>query len=165
MKYADASPEFGDFIVADSIISDLQATEKVPAIREMVKSLVNAGKLSEEDFENVVRAIVNREELGSTGIGRGIAVPHTKHSNVHELIGTVAVSSKGVNFDSIDGDPVYVLFLLISPPNEPQQHLRALERVSRNIRNDMFCKFLKQARNKDDIMQLLKEADNSQFGD
>lgn len=156
---------FSEFIAVDSINSNLQATEKEAAIREMVLSLVRAGKLPEDDYESIVRAIVKREELGSTGIGRGIAVPHTKHPCVQELVGTVAVSNKGVDFESLDGDPVYVLFLLISPPNEPARHLRALERISRQLRNDTFCRFLKQARNAEDILQLLSEADNNQFDD
>lgn len=154
---------FEDFIVKDSINPNLQATKKEEAIQEMVRSLVNAGKLSEDNFDDVVRAILKREELGSTGIGRGIAVPHTKLSNVQGMFGTVAVSNKGVEFDSLDGEPVYVLFLLISPTNEPQNHLRALELIARQLRNDTFCKFLKQARLIEDIQQLLSEADNNQF--
>ena len=154
---------FDEFIVADSIIPNLQATKKEDAIREMAASLFKAAKLSEDDYENLVRAIIKREELGSTGIGRGIAVPHTKHPCVKEVVGTVAVSNKGVEFDSLDGDPVYVLFLLISPLNEPAKHLRALELIARQVRNDTFCKFLKQARNSEDILQLLSEADNNQF--
>ena len=151
---------FDEFIVADSIIPNLQATKKEDA---MAASLFKAAKLSEDDYENLVRAIIKREELGSTGIGRGIAVPHTKHPCVKEVVGTVAVSNKGVEFDSLDGDPVYVLFLLISPLNEPAKHLRALELIARQVRNDTFCKFLKQARNSEDILQLLSEADNNQF--
>lgn len=154
---------FDEFIVVDSINPNLQATTKEDAIREMASSLVKAGKLPEDDYESLVRAIIKREELGSTGIGRGIAVPHTKHPCVKELVGTVAVSNKGVEFDSLDGEPVYVLFLLISPPNEPARHLRALELIARQLRNDTFCKFLKQARNCEDILQLITEADNNQF--
>ncbi len=154
---------FEEFIVVDSINPNLQATDKEGAIREMASSLVKAGKLPEDDYDSLVRAILKREELGSTGIGRGIAVPHTKHPCVQELVGTIAVSNKGVEFDSLDGEPVYVLFLLISPPNEPARHLRALELIARQLRNDTFCKFLKQARNREDILQLISEADNNQF--
>ena len=75
---------FDEFIVVDSINANLQATTKEEAIREMASSLVKAGKLPEDDYESLVRAIIKREELGSTGIGRGIAVPHTKHPCVQE---------------------------------------------------------------------------------
>ncbi len=106
---------------------------------------------------------MKREELGSTGIGRGVAVPHTKHPSVDRLVGTVAISRDGVDFESLDGDKVQLFFLLISPPDRPGDHLRALENISRQLRDDMFCKYLKQAKTKEDIQQLLEEADNHQF--
>jgi PTS system fructose-specific IIA component/PTS system nitrogen regulatory IIA component len=102
--------------------------------------------------------------LGSTGIGRGIAVPHTKHPSVNQLVGTVGVSSEGVDFSSLDGERVQLFFLLISPPDRPGDHLRALENISRQLRNDSFCRFLKQSKSADEIAQLLEEADNNQFG-
>ena len=106
---------------------------------------------------------MKREELGSTGIGRGVAVPHTKHSSVDSLIGTVGVSAEGVEFDSLDGEPVQLLFLLVSHPDRPGDHLRALENISRQLRDDTFCRFLKQSKSAGDIAQLLEEADNNQF--
>ena len=110
-----------------------------------------------------MKAIIKREELGSTGIGRGVAVPHTKHPSVERLVGTVGISHDGVDFDSLDGEKVQLLFLLISPPDRPGDHLRALENISRQLRDDMFCKFLKQSKSCADISQLLEEADNNQF--
>jgi len=90
-------------------------------------------------------------------------VPHTKHPSVERLIGTVAVSSEGVDFNSLDGEKVNLFFLLISPPDRPSDHLRALENVSRQLRDDGFCRFLKQSKTAADILQLLDEADNNQF--
>jgi len=107
---------------------------------------------------------MSREELGSTGIGRGVAVPHTKHGSVEELVGTVGVSRHGVDFESLDGEKVYVLFLLVSPLDRPGDHLRALENISRQLRDDRFCRFLKQAKTAEEIRQLLEEADANQFG-
>ncbi len=106
---------------------------------------------------------MKREELGSTGIGRGIAVPHTKHAGVDRLVGTVGVSSDGIEFDSLDGQKAQLFFLLVSPPDRPGDHLRALENISRQLRDDTFCRFLKQSKNTEDIMQLLEEADGNQF--
>src|SRR5262249_10233279 len=126
--------------------------------------LLAGGKIGQGEVDGIVRAIMKREELGSTGIGRGVAVPHTKHPSVSQLLGTVAVSQSGVDFDSLDGEKVQLFFLLISPPDRPGEHLRALENISRQLRNDSFCKFLKQAKSADDIWQLLVEADNNQFG-
>jgi nitrogen PTS system EIIA component len=107
---------------------------------------------------------MKREELGSTGIGRGVAVPHTKHASVEKLVGTVGVSHSGVDFNSLDGEKVHLFFLLISPPDRPGDHLRALENISRQLRDDTFCRFLKQAQSPNDVKLLLDDADVSQFG-
>jgi PTS system fructose-specific IIA component/PTS system nitrogen regulatory IIA component len=155
---------FSDFVSRQAIKADLTADEKEGVIREMAQALLDAGKLAGDEFESIVKAIMKREELGSTGIGRGVAVPHTKHPSVEQLVGAVGVSSEGVDFDSLDGEKVQLLFVLISPPDRPGDHLRALESISRQLRNDTFCRFLKQAKTPDEIWQLLEEADNNQFG-
>src|SRR5262245_20632512 len=155
--------KFADFVSREAIRADLTADDKEGVIREMTQALLAAGKIQPEEHDSIIKAILKREELGSTGIGRGVAVPHTKHPSVQRLIGTVAVSSEGVDFDSLDGEKVNLFFLLISPPDRPGDHLRALENVSRQLRDDTFCKFLKQARNPEEILQLLDEADNNQF--
>ena len=156
--------KFADFISRKALRANLAAVNKDGAIREMVQALQDAGDIEADEFESIVKAIMKREELGSTGIGRGVAVPHTKHASVDRLVGTVAVSKAGVDFASLDGELVHLLFLLISPPDRPGDHLRALENISRQLRNDTFCRFLKQAKNAEDIQQLLDEADNNQFG-
>ena len=126
-------------------------------------SLVTAGNVKSVDRDDIIKAIMKREELGSTGIGRGIAVPHTKHAGVDRLVGTVGVSPEGVEFDSLDGQKAQLFFLLVSPPDRPGDHLRALENISRQLRDDTFCRFLKQSKSTEDIMQLLEEADGNQF--
>ena len=156
--------KFADFICREGILSQLTAKDKEGAIREMVQALCNAGQVETEESESIVKAIMKREELGSTGIGRGVAVPHTKHPSVDRLVGTVAVSSEGVDFTSLDGEVVHLFFLLVSPPDRPGDHLRALENISRQLRDDTFCRFLKQAKTVEDIEALLNEADNNQFG-
>jgi PTS system fructose-specific IIA component/PTS system nitrogen regulatory IIA component len=155
--------KFADFINLDSIRAQLNAADKESVIREMVGALVEAGQVQAADQEGILRAIMKREELGSTGIGRGVAVPHTKHPSVDRLVGTVAVSHGGVDFNSLDGEKVNLFFLLVSPPDRPGDHLRALENISRQLRDGMFCKFLKQSQTADEIRQLLEEADNNQF--
>jgi nitrogen PTS system EIIA component len=156
--------KFADFISRGSIRSQLTAGNKEGAIREMVQALLAAGDIEASESESIVKAILKREELGSTGIGRGVAVPHTKHPSVDRLIGTVAVSPTGVDFASLDGETVNLFFLLISPPDRPGDHLRALENISRQLRDDTFCRFLKQAKSPKEIANLLDEADNHQFG-
>jgi PTS system fructose-specific IIA component/PTS system nitrogen regulatory IIA component len=151
--------KLSDFIVADAVIPELKATTKEDAIREMVESLCHAGQVAIEHEQTIVQAIMKREELGSTGIGRGVAVPHTKHNSVSSLIATVAISSGGLDFASLDGESVYILFLLISPPDRPGDHLRGLETITRHLKSDDFCRFLRQSKTKEDIVDLLKEVD------
>ncbi|WP_169972600.1 PTS sugar transporter subunit IIA [Tautonia rosea] len=153
--------KLSDFVVREAVIVDLQATTKEEAIREIVSGLRDAGRLTESDLESVTRAILNREELGSTGIGQGVAVPHTRHPMVDRLIGTVALSNKGVEFAALDGEPVDILFLLVSPPNQPGDHLRALENISRHLKDEQFVRFLRQARTREQILDVLDEADQS----
>jgi len=155
--------KFVDFVSRDAIRTSIDADSKDQVIRAMVTALLESGKISEEQHESIIEAILKREELGSTGIGRGVAVPHTKHPSVTELVGTVAVSEDGVDFDSLDGEKVHLLFLLVSPPDRPGDHLRALENISRQLRDETFCRFLKQSKAPEDVWQLLEEADNNQF--
>jgi mannitol/fructose-specific phosphotransferase system IIA component (Ntr-type) len=155
--------KFADFINVSSIKADLAADDKPTVIRELVESLAQSGAIAVDEVQGIVAAIMKREELGSTGIGRGVAVPHTKHASVERLVGTVGVSLEGVDFNSLDGDKVHLLFLLVSPPDRPGDHLRALENISRQLRDETFCRFLKQARSASDIHLLLEEADHNQF--
>jgi mannitol/fructose-specific phosphotransferase system IIA component (Ntr-type) len=152
--------KFSDFVATDAIRSHVDARTKEGVIREMAQSLVDAGSIAAGDLESIVKAIMKREDLGSTGIGRGVAVPHTKHPSVTRLVGTVAVSHDGVNFESLDGEPVQLFFLLVSPPDRPGDHLRALENISRQLRDETFCRHLKSAKGPMDIQHLLEEADS-----
>jgi PTS system fructose-specific IIA component/PTS system nitrogen regulatory IIA component len=155
--------KFVDFVSREAIRGNLTAASKDGVIREMAQALLEAGRIAAGEYESIVKAILKREELGSTGIGRGVAVPHTKHPSVERLVGAVAVSHDGVDFHSLDGEKVHLFFLLISPPDRPGDHLRALENVSRQLRDETFCRFLKQAKSAEDVLQLLDEADNNQF--
>src|SRR3954469_18153305 len=95
-----------DFVVRDAVVVPLAASNKESVIREMVEGLRAAGQFKGTDTEDIIRAILKRELLGSTGIGRGVAIPHTKHASVDKLVGTIAISPPGVPFDSLDGEPV-----------------------------------------------------------
>jgi fructose-specific phosphotransferase system IIA component len=148
-----------DFVVREAILPDLKATGKEEVIREMVESLRAASYFKGNEPEEIVKAILKRELLGSTGIGRGVAIPHTKHPCVDRLIGTVAISKQGVPFDSLDGDPVNVFVMLTSPQDRPTDHLRALENVSRVLRDDHFVSQLKKATTREEIWALLTDAE------
>src|ERR1700738_1672913 len=127
-----------EFVIREAISANLAANQKEAAIREMVENLRLAGYLKNNEAEDVVKAILKRELLSSTGIGDGVAIPHAKHPSVERLIGTVAVSPQGVPFDSVDNDSVYVLVMLISPQARPREHLRALEGASRCLKDKCF---------------------------
>jgi PTS system nitrogen regulatory IIA component len=147
-----------DFVVREAIVPVLAATTKETAIREIVDSLRATGYVGGDVAEDVVRAILKREQLGSTGIGRGIAIPHAKHPSVDRLTGTVALSPGGVAFDSIDGEPVYVYVLLISPQDRPGDHLRALENVVRAMRDDAFVRMLRESSTREEVWKLIEES-------
>lgn len=146
-----------DFVVREAISANLAATTKDGVIREMVENLRQAGYFKASTPEDIVKAILKRELLGSTGIGRGVAIPHAKHSGVDRLIGAVAISKGGVSFESLDGEPVYVFVMLISPNDRPGDHLRALENVSRCLRDDGFVKALRNAADANAIWELLTD--------
>ena len=153
-----------DFVVRDAIVPALGAANKEGVIREMAAALRAAGCFRESDLEDVVRAILKRELLGSTGIGRGVAIPHTKHPSVDRLVGTIGISRGGVPFESLDGEPVHVFVMLISPQERPGDHLRALENVSRCLRDDNFVRSLRQATTPQQVWDLLSRHDNHPAG-
>lgn len=145
-----------EFVIRDAIVADLQSTTKEGVIREMVQSLQNAGHFADCPTDEIVRSVMRREQLGSTGIGRSIAIPHAKHNGADKLIGTIALSKAGVPFDSIDGQNVHVLVLLISPQDRPGDHLRALENVVRSMRNEQFVQQLRQSQTPEEVWNLLQ---------
>lgn len=148
-----------EFLVPEAITVDLKATDKEGVIREIVGRLRDARALAANDCESVIKAILSREELGSTGIGRGVAVPHTRHPSVDKLVACIATSKKGVDFASLDDQPAYVFFLLISPPNQPGPHLRALDNAARYMRDDKFVDSLRAAQSSENVISLIREMD------
>ena len=148
-----------DFIVADAIVADLQASDRDGALRELVGSLAAAGAIGADDVEGVVAALVKREQNGSTGFGKGVAVPHVKHPAVKQMSGTIGRSVNGIDFAALDHQPVYSIVLLLSPENQPQQHLQAMNIVFTNLQKDMFRRFLRGSDSKQKITDLLDEAD------
>lgn len=119
------------FVVPESILPDLSVPSRDLAIRTMVGSLAEAGAIPDAEQESIADAVIRREQLGSTAIGRGIAIPHTKHGAVDRVVATIAFCREGIEFNSVDDRPAHLVFLLVSPPNKPTDHLRALESVSR----------------------------------
>jgi mannitol/fructose-specific phosphotransferase system IIA component (Ntr-type) len=161
-----------NFIVRDAIIPALGTTSanidprdpaqvgrvKEAVIRELVGGLHAAGHFGGADLDDIVKAVMRREQLGTTGIGRFIAIPHSRHPSVDRLIGNLGVAPGGLPFDSLDGEPVYVFVLLVSPQDRPGDHLRALEAVVRAMRNDEFVQALRGAKSREEIWAILEGA-------
>jgi PTS system nitrogen regulatory IIA component len=148
-----------EFIVTEAITPDLKATDRDSAIRELVAALALAGAVPQDAIEEIVAAVVKREQDGSTGFGKGVAVPHVKHPKVKAMVGAIGRSTGGIDFAALDHQPVYTVFLLLSPENQPQQHLQAMNIVFSNLQKDMFRRYLRQSTTREGIVDLLEEAD------
>ena len=148
-----------DFIVTDAIVPSINASDRDGALRELVTSLAAAGALAADGVDDVVAALIKREQNGSTGFGKGVAVPHVKHAKVQKMAGTVGRSVNGIDFAALDHQPVYSVVLLLSPENAPQQHLQAMNAVFNNLQKDTFRRFLRQSNSREAIADLLDEAD------
>jgi len=154
--------KLSDFMVSEAIVPQLQSTSRDDAIRELVEALANAGKVATKQVDEIVQKIIERETQGSTGIGKGIAVPHIKHPGTTEIVGTIGCSRDGIEFNSLDKAPVYSVLLLLSPLNDPDRHLEAMESLFAHLQRDRFRKFLRQSESTEAIIDLIQEADEAQ---
>ena len=150
------------FLVPEAVVTDLEATDKKGVIRELVQALARAGAVGEESFPSIVQSMLAREKMGSTGIGRGVAIPHSKSKAVDKVVCAFGRSRVGADFASIDGEPVDLVFLEVSPadPMNAKEHLKALQRICEILRNEMTCRFLREADGVAEILDLLFEADD-----
>ncbi len=157
----DVKMRFDEFVCFKATIAELQATDRDEAITELVAALVQAGKIPSESAKDVAKAVIKRENEASTGMGKGVAIPHVKHPAVKNVVAAVGQSSAGIDFVSLDEQPVYSVILLISPINNPDKHLQAMENVFRHLQKEKFRKFLRQCRQPAELEDLLKEADDN----
>jgi len=151
--------KFSEFIVKDAIKPELESRDRDGVLSELVNALADAGALPKPAVDEVIAALIKREKNGSTGFGKGVAVPHVKHPKVKRMAGTIGRSVGGIDFAALDHQPVYSVVLLLSPDNEPQQHLQAMNIVFTNLQKDTFRKFLRQSTTQQAIAELLDEAD------
>lgn len=153
-----------DFVVPEATIPDLKATDRNGAIRELIGALSSAGALAAGDAEAVARATIQRENQGSTGFGKGVAVPHVKHAKVKRIMAAIGRSAQGIDFVALDRAPVYVIVLLLSPAENADGHLQAMENIFRHLQRDNFRRFLRQAETSEAILELVAEADELPAG-
>jgi mannitol/fructose-specific phosphotransferase system IIA component (Ntr-type) len=153
--------KLADFIVNEAIVPELKATDRDGVIRELVAALAAAKAIAPSDADAIVKAIIDREKHGSTGFGKGVAVPHVKHPAVKKRVGAIGRSTVGVDFAALDQAPVYSIFLLLSPQNNPDGHLQAMEKIFRSLQEDTFRRFLRQSDTRQKIVDLVEEADQA----
>ena len=151
--------KLSDFMIKEAIIPELQASDRNGVIRELIESLARAGAVDPSDADALARAVIQRENQGSTGFGKGVAVPHVKQDRVKTMVGTIGRSSRGVDFAALDRAPVYTVVLLLSPSEDPDRHLEAMENVFRHLQRDNFRRFLRQSETVEQIVDLIEEAD------
>ncbi|MFN0011868.1 MAG: PTS sugar transporter subunit IIA [Phycisphaerales bacterium] len=148
-----------DIVSTGAIVPQLVAVERDDAVRELVDALIAGGAAPAKHRDDLVKRVLDREKLGSTGFGRGVAVPHVKHSCTKSMSAAIGLSSRGVEFNAMDKQPVYSIFLLLSPEDKPEEHLQAMEVIFKNLSKETFRRFLRQAATADEVRSLLEEAD------
>ena len=145
-----------DVLQKETILADLRGQNKKSILEELVAPVSEIANVNQEDL---VKVLMERERLGSTGIGGGIGIPHGKMKNIDSLILGFGLSRKGVDFESLDGQPTHIFFLLITPDNSTGLHLKLLARISRILKDDPFKTRLLNATNGDEILDIIKEED------
>lgn len=143
-----------DILGKQAIKLGMEATDKEGALKELVEVLAKVKDIG--DKKALVKGLIERENLGSTGIGQGIAIPHAKTDRIAELIAVLGISRKGVDFDALDGEPVFIFFLLAAPKDSAGPHLKALAKISRLLRDNYFCELLKRAKDASEIYEIMR---------
>ncbi len=142
------------------IILPLKGKEKKEIIRELIDVLVQNKKIKEKDKEEVFRCVMEREKLGSTGVGLGVAIPHGRTQAVDKIVAALGISPEGVEFDTLDGEPVHFAFLIVSPLEATSDYLRAISYVARLFKDKFFREALKNASSVEEAVKIIKQEDN-----
>jgi nitrogen PTS system EIIA component len=151
--------KLADIIVHDAIVPELKAQTREDVVEELVQALASAGAIPKKSIDDVVKAVMARESQATTGIGKGVALPHAKLKGVKKPLGAIGRSGPGIDFAALDGKPVYSVILLLSNPDNPDEHLQAMETIFKHVQRDIFRKFLRQAQTQQAITELIQEAD------
>ncbi len=148
-----------DFLSEQAVVCHLASTEKEDVIAELVGVLQRAGEIKDKDVPKVQEVLLNREALGSTGIGQGVAIPHGKSNCVSRLVAAFGVSAQGVDFGSLDGERAHLFFLLVAPEDSAGPHLKALARISRLLKDKFFRDALRQAKDERTLLKIIRDED------
>ncbi len=156
--------KLSEIIPTEAVIPKLKAAERDEAILEIVEHLVEKKKLTEDQKDDLIVEFLKREALGTTAIGHGVAIPHVKTDKVKDFMGALAISRGGVEF-SPDEPPVHVIFLFLSPARAVSGHLKLLAHIGGILRHENYVKQLKEARSREELIDLVKEAERMIFGE
>lgn len=151
--------KISDLLSSKAVSADLKSTTKADVIAELVDLLISAGSVEKKHRKKVLEILMAREALGSTAIGQGIAIPHGKYASIKKLVGCLGVSKQGINFDSLDGEPAYIFFLLVAPVDSAGPHLKALARISRLLKDKYIREILKTAKDDKSILTIVQQED------
>ena len=152
-----------DFLSKKAIITDIKSTKKEDVVKELVDALVNSGDIEKRSRNKLIDALMNRESLGSTAIGQGIAIPHAKSDCVSKLVAAFGLSRKGVDFDSLDGELAYIFFLLVAPQDSAGPHLKALARISRLLKDKYFRDTLRNCTDDKAVIKIIAQEDEKKL--
>lgn len=147
-----------DFLAESCILTELEGKTKKAVVAELVEVLAKK-KSQMKNVDKVVEAIMKRESTGSTGIGQGVAIPHAKSEDVSKIVASLGISKTGIDFDSLDGEPVYIIFLMVAPPESISEHLQAIAKISRLLKDKFFRQSLRDAQTPSEIIKIIKEED------
>jgi mannitol/fructose-specific phosphotransferase system IIA component (Ntr-type) len=151
--------KLSDIMVSDAIVPALKNHTRDEVIGELVEAMAEAGAISKQKVKEIIKAILAREAQATTGIGKGVALPHAKLKGIKKPIATIGCSSEGIDFASLDSKPVYSVILLLSSPDNPDEHLQAMETIFKHVQRDIFRKFLRQSETREAVVELIHEAD------
>jgi len=149
-----------DVLTKSTINVDLKAKNKIEVLEELSGPI---SEISNVDQKELVRVLIEREQLGSTGIGGGIGIPHGKLKHLNKLVLGFGLSREGVDFDSIDGRPTHIFFLLVTPENSAGDHLKLLAHIARLLRNEVFKEKLMNVENADDLIRIIQKEDRNEL--
>ncbi len=156
--------KLSELVPEGAILPALVANEREGVVRELLSAAIGSAQVPGEIGEELVRRVMERERRGSTGFGRGVAVPHVKHSAIIRMAAAVGLSQTGIEFASLDRAPVYTVFLLLSPEDRPEEHLKAMEVIFKNLSKDAFRRQLRQTQSVADVRSILEDADAQHLG-
>ncbi len=149
--------KIAEFLSPNAIVADLSAQSKPAVLEELCRSLAMSN--TQLDSSRLVEVLQEREKLGSTGIGDGVAIPHGKLAGLPQLVASFGVSRNGIDFDALDGKRTHLFFALVAPENSAGIHLKALARISRLFKNPRFRESILKAQSPDEIYGLIAQED------